>query len=269
MLKVFTVICFSVFSLFQTSFLYAFDFYDAGKCERQNYLNNSDIRSAIVIYEKHFWRGAESRLSYPGDDRFAAAIQNVKADFVVVDIESWEEGRWSQDAVQKYLQALSVMKRVRPALKVGFYGVVPKRNYFGAIKSVDGNEHRRWLASNDVGQKIADSVDILFPSLYTFYPDEDRWMLFAQRQVQEAKRLAPHKPVIAFIWPRYHESNYLLGGRYIGKHFLYHQLDVLSKIADGVIVWDKADDCKLSDVWRRDFYDYVVCKKSSLNGFCK
>lgn len=254
---------------FKTNVALAFDFYDSGKCERPSYLNDSGIRSAIVVYEKNIWKGAESRLNYPGDDRFVSAVQHVKAGFVVIDVESWEEGRWSQEQVQKYLQALSALKSARPELKVGFYGVVPKRNYYGAIRPLDGDEHKKWVASNDIGRKIADSVDILFPSLYTFYSDESQWKLFAQRQIQEARRLAPDKPVIAFIWPRYHESNRFLGGQYVGKRFFYNQLDVLSKLADGVIVWDKADNCELSDVWRRDLYRYVACKGSGVSDHCK
>ncbi|MDO9084545.1 MAG: hypothetical protein Q7U56_14825, partial [Humidesulfovibrio sp.] len=78
-------------------------------------------------------------------------------------------------------------------------------------------------------------VDIIFPSLYTFYDDPAGWKKYAIATIQEAKRYG--KPVYPFLWYQYHDSNKLLGGKPIPAAIWRMQLETCLKYADGVVIW--------------------------------
>jgi hypothetical protein len=60
---------------------------------------------------------------------------------------------------------------------------------------------------------------MFFSILYTFYADRQGWVAYAIAQISEARRKAKGKPVYAFIWPQYHESNQLLGGQFLDADY--------------------------------------------------
>jgi len=91
--------------------------------------------------------------------------------------------------------------------------------------------------ANNTFQPVANAVNVVYPSIYTFYTDQEGWKKYAIAQVAEARRLAPGKPVYAFIWPRYHESNKALNNQYIAADFWRFQLETLYQVADGVVIW--------------------------------
>jgi hypothetical protein len=68
------------------------------------------------------------------------------------------------------------------------------------------NDHLRGLVS---------SLDVSLPSLYTFYDYQPGWVTYAIANIMEARRMNPGKPVFAFLWPQYHDSNKELKGKYI------------------------------------------------------
>lgn len=248
---------------------FSFDYYDEGKCSRPFYLNNVGVKHVEILYEYNFWGGRQDRKIYPETEKIISALQRVATDLVVIDIEIWDSGKdYSEDVFNNYLVLASDIRKIRKDIQFGFYGVLPKRGFYEAISELNTPKRKNWIDSNDARKPLAAAVDVLFPSLYTFYPDRARWITFAENQLKEAKRLAGNKKVIAFVWPRYHESNRILGGRYIGKEFFFAQLSFLQSHADGVIVWDKSDDCDLSERWRKDLYHYLICGKSEATEAC-
>jgi hypothetical protein len=156
------------------------------------------------------------------------------------DIEHWplEDEAYVETAVENYLTVTDWVKQASPAeQKFGFYGMVPIRDYHRALDGPDHPDYREWQAENDRISAFADAVDILFPSLYTFYNEPEDWLVYAKAQIDESRRLAPDKPVIGFIWPVYHQSNKWLGGDPIEPEFWRLQLDFLHEHADGLIIW--------------------------------
>jgi len=93
-----------------------------------------------------------------------------------------------------------------------------------------------WQAANDVVAPLVDSVDALFPSLYTFYDDQKRLGDIRAANVAEARRLAKGKPVYAFISMTYHDSSPTLAGQLIPRDYWQRQLRVLNQVADGVVI---------------------------------
>lgn len=249
--------------------LFAFDYYDAGKCVRTQGSGSSQVKPLSILYEHNFWGGRDDRNAYPTKSKVAEGASKLRPGLAVIDIEVWDDNENAQDeAARKYVKLVGDIKEIRKDVQVGFYGVVPKRNYYGAIAGTGSSERKKWVKSNDTMKGVADAADVILPSLYTFYPDQARWTVFAENQLKEARRLSGNKPVIAFIWPRYHESNRVLGGNYIGKRFFISQLDFLSKNADGVVVWDKSDNCILSEAWRKELDLFAACRSSDPAASC-
>jgi hypothetical protein len=139
--------------------------------------------------------------------------------------------------VNKYLTLLSRVRQVGFQGPIGYYGVAPIRDYWRATALPDSQPYRAWQSENDQLQPLADAVDVLFPSIYTFYDDQDGWTRYAIANLSEARRLARGKPVYAFLWPQFHESNKTLGGKLIPGKFWASQLQTVAQYADGVVIW--------------------------------
>ena len=142
-----------------------------------------------------------------------------------------------QSTVDKLLSVLSWVKSEAPGVPFGIYGTVPVQDYWRAIRDSASTEFQSWQQDNDQLERISDQVDALFPSLYTFYADRKGWVTYAIAQITEAKRKAKGKPVYAFLWPQYHESNRLLGLRPLDPDYWELELNTVHQHADGVVIW--------------------------------
>ena len=155
---------------------------------------------------------------------------------LVLDQEDWpNQGTTAvvTASVSKYLTLLSLVRQVGIQAPVGYYGVPPITDYWRAIGLPSSQPYLAWQSENDLLQPVADAVDVLFPSLYTFYTDQTGWRRFAIANLSESRRLARGKPVYAFIWPQYHDANMQL----IPKQFWALELQTVAQYADGVVIW--------------------------------
>lgn len=191
-----------------------------------------------MVYAQEIWAGAESR-DNPNTAKIAeVAGKIVPGSLVCVDIEHWSvTGRTSavKESIAKYATVMSVMKWNSPTVKAGFYGVLPIRDYWRAIGSKGKKGFDEWRRQNLKIRQLADSVDVVFPSLYTLYADQSGWEEYAIRNLQEARKYG--KPVYAFLWPQYHDMNKQLKGQYIPVDFWRLQLETCRKYADGIVIW--------------------------------
>jgi len=199
-------------------------------------LSSTGIRPIALVYSK--------KEMFAGD-KFdeaawsAAVTQHASATSpVVLDIEEWQVSGLPKNQasanVSKYLRALELARMAAPKVKIGYYGLVPERNYWAPVKK-DRNALRDWSETNRALRPVADKVDFLFPSLYTFYDDPAGWETYAKEMLQEARKFK--MPVYAFIWPEFHDSNKELGGHAIPAKFWAKQLELCRRYADGVVIW--------------------------------
>lgn len=128
-------------------------------------------------------------------------------------------------------------KEAAPLLDVGYYGAPPLRDYWKSLSNPGSREWASFAAANDQLNPLADAVDILFPSAYTFYTDRGGWVRYAYAQIAEARRLSKGKPVYVFIMPQYHDSNPSIKGAYLPIDFWRLQLQMAKTYADGVVIW--------------------------------
>ena len=163
-----------------------------------------------------------------------------KGHAVVLNIEHWPLNGSPdsvRDSLTKYMTVLDWFKKAAPGHSVGYYGVPPLRDYWRAIEDTSSRERQSWMEENDQLRSLAGAVDVLFPSLYTFYPDQAGWKKYAIAQIVEARRYGGGKPVYVFLWPQYHDSNRILGGRYLPADYWLLELETAKEYADGIVIW--------------------------------
>jgi hypothetical protein len=162
------------------------------------------IRPITLVYAAKFgpdWYKQADRLPDLPAVQAAAREAQQKGNVAVLDIEHWPL-KGSPDAVRdsltKYVTVLDWFRKAAPGLPVGYYGAPPIRDYWRAITDTSSQERQSWTAENDQIRALAGAVDVLYPSLYTFYPDQAGWKKYAIAQIEERGE-SRRKPVYVFF----------------------------------------------------------------------
>ena len=160
------------------------------------------------------------------DDDWNAATPPVK-------VTDADRGR----AIDEMISIADWAHEANPDLTIGYYGVLPQREYWALVLPNYMRARLNKLQQrNDQFKALADHVDVLYPSLYTFYNKPEEWKVYAKGMIEEARKY--NKPAYAFIWPIYHPSNKALGGQFIGGDYWRLQLETIYELGyDGVVIW--------------------------------
>lgn len=198
------------------------------------------VDSIGIIYGNQLWPEGADRTN-PDIDFIREVVSEVaqKHDIIVINVEHWPlhnaEGDELRANVQKYV---SLMRAANEAAgddaRVGLYSMLPVRNYWAPV----GNKEEKrvaWTQRNAELAEIAEHVDVIFPSLYTFYDNQRGWRIYARANIAEAQRYG--KPVIPFVMPTFHESG-KLGGQRIPGDYWRMQLELTLSNCGGVVIWD-------------------------------
>jgi hypothetical protein len=200
------------------------------------------VQRINIVYGGRFWDRGQNKSDLPDETRVRRLARDARlaGDIAVIDIEHWptrEKFGSVEEGLFKYLTVLRWFQEEAPGLRVGYYGVPPIRDYWRAIEGSSSAKFVAWRGENELLGPLASQVDILYPSIYTFYADRKAWVRYAIAQIEEARRYNPDKPVFAFLWPQFHNSNRLLGGRFLPADFWRVQLETVYRYADGVVIW--------------------------------
>lgn len=200
-----------------------------------------------VVYEGEMWKAGQDFKGITDQamiQKTASSLLMVPGGRIALNIETWPLTGPSltvNNSLAKCLQTLTWFRTYAPKLKIGYYAFPPLGDYWRAINGLGPTSKAAWQKDNDNIQSLANSVDIFYPSLYTFYTDKNQWVQFAIAQITEARRLAKGKPVYPFIWPQYHDSNPVIGLKFIPDDYWKLELDTIRKYADGVVIWGGYD----------------------------
>jgi hypothetical protein len=132
-------------------------------------------------------------------------------------------------------------KEADPARPVGLYGAQPfRRDYHGIAgkdaKQIDGTH----VSDAAMWKHIDPFVDFYVSSVYVFYDDPGSFYYIASNVEENHKRTRQFgkKPVYAYVWFRYHESNKKLMNQELADEYL-EAMAVLPYFsgAKGVVVW--------------------------------
>ena len=193
----------------------------------------------------HFWEKGKTRDNVPLKRNISTYLSNISIeDLVVVNVEHWSLNNISDmvENIPKYNRTFKLIKDIVGDKKVGIYSMFPQRNYWASQKFPPNQKYTDWQKKNNELADIVVDADIVMPSLYTFYPGKRGWVRYAKTHIKESRRLFPNKPVYVFLWPQYHYSNLLHGGKYIDGEFWRLQLQTAYQNADGIIIWGGWDD---------------------------
>jgi hypothetical protein len=228
------------------------------------------LKDIVVAYESSLWPSGASRSSPNTSyilNTYIPKIRSKNPDVVVIDIETWKlEPTMTSSQVttniNKFKTVISAFRRGLPNAKIGLYMGVPYRNWLApcgdpgkrAARTTSWHNHTLRL------RPLADAVDIIFPSLYTFYGDTaavNCWPAYAQANIKEARTYG--KPVWAFLWMKYHTT-----GAWIPRSFWRKQLETVYTYADGVVIWSRSENSSAwswSAPWWLETKDFLADKQ--------
>ena len=245
-LKVLSVALFSLWSLSSAPLVAApakkcIKVYESTLYSRKPDMKQYGILTATTFNPLLWWDSHESRDRLTTSERLERWFQSrAVQDVLVLDLEQWPITGDDNTVRTTVSQMIELLRRIRRAglkVPVGYYGVMPNRDYWRAIRGDYSNGYRAWQRENDRFQDLASEVDAIFPSLYAFYDDVDKWRVYAIENIREAKRLGQGKPVYPFLWPEFHDSNKKLAGQFVPKEFWKAELDTVAEHADGLVIW--------------------------------
>jgi len=228
-----------------------FPVYDALVYKNKPDLSKYGLSTIRLVYADELWNkltkdghliNAYIKPEEPDPERIAEVAKEFKPDMVVcIDIEHWSVKGNQKDterSILKFNQVTSIVRNNSPKVTFGYYGGFPITEWWTAIGGAGKMKFLEWQASNNKLTKIAENVDIVFPSLYAYYPDQKNWEKFAIEIIKESKKYK--KKVFVFLWPRYQLVGQVNGndtGQYIPIDFWRMQLEVSKKYADGIVIW--------------------------------
>ncbi len=215
-----------------------FQFFDATLFSDKPDLSVYGIRPLRVVYEQEILGRGSPPDRLPDTEAIRRALSRTGPTTIVcLDIErSFGKNKARISEVEGYY--LEIIRRFRvidSGRQFGLYGIPPVRDYWRALEGPGSDGFRAWRRENSAFTRLGAAVDIVFPSLYTFYRDSDGWRRYAKAQIDMARLYG--KPVYVFLWPVYHGSNRHLGGRYIGDAYWRMELETAYRLADGLVIW--------------------------------
>ncbi len=240
--------------------------------EAMDYFNKPDcsvygIVPISLIYPDRFgppnwYNHANGPLPDMASVQAVAREAQLKGYPVSLDIEHWElQGTTTtvQSSLTKYMTVLQWFQAAAPGLPVGYYGPPPIIDYGRALRTPSDPLYLSWMAENDQILPLANRVNLLFPSIYTFSADQVKWKKYAIAQVSEARRLAPGKPVYVYLWPQYHESAtpVSLVHTYLPADYWLLQLETARQYADGIVLWGNASPWVDNLPWWQVMKDFM------------
>lgn len=179
------------------------------------------------------------------------AVPNANEDAIVyIDLESPYLDHLINDSITSdsfkkslrfFIDVIQFAKKMRPNSKWGYY-YLPFATYWDR-SSVFYDKHLKI-------KELIECCDVLFPSLYTFYEEKTKdWKneneKYIKYNIENFIKIRQYynKPVLVFVWHRYHNSNPNVGMKLIPKKIFQKQIKLIinsifehQKI-DGIVWW--------------------------------
>jgi hypothetical protein len=197
------------------------------------------LRPITVLYHTNLW-GPNEPDDRPDMERVRTLAMQAwrRGHLVCIDIEHWPlydvpDGE-RQVSIDKLVTVADAMHAAAPGLRIGYYSLLPRRDYWAPVGK-DRSKEVAWKKHNVKMRELAERVDVVFPSLYTFYEDREGWVKYAEANIAEARKYG--KQVYVFLWPWYHHSSKDTPGKMIPADYWRLQLDTCRRLADGVVIW--------------------------------
>jgi len=105
--------------------------------------------------------------------------------------------------LEQMLRMVNIAKKERPNVEWSVYNI-PYSTYYDKTEN--------WLLQAEKLKKLLETVDVLTPALYDFYPDttrftDDRTYIIDNLKIALEAAKQYNKPVMPYIWHRWHDGN--------------------------------------------------------------
>jgi hypothetical protein len=225
----------------------SFTIYDATLYSGKPTLSKYGIDAIDVIYDGNVYSKGGNTDALPTQTQIDNSLKHLttKDALVVLDFEGWHIQGHSSDPDlmksngEKYYRLLQMYKKSNPNRKYGFFGVLPPGNFTASLASVDSRQFEHWQDDNLRLLPLAESIDAAFPEAYTYTSSKDDWLNSLQMHLLQLRKIYSG-PVYVFIWPQYFDhapATEDLRLKYIPAGFWRFQLEQLSQLVDGAIIW--------------------------------
>ncbi|QPK62724.1 hypothetical protein IVG45_18080 [Methylomonas sp. LL1] len=264
-------------------FFFLFSFSNAHSAEKLIYdgtlyikkpdLEKCGFLSTYTVYE-HFVFDIKdakkrSKEQLPNIDLIREQIQASKNnELIILDIESWPVTFYRRHksvidiSKHNYLTTLQHFREEGPNKKFGYFGVVPTHSPKALVSNDGEPQYEEMQEDNDNLNELANEVDVIFPIGYTFSRNVEDWKKAVATQINEARRLAPQKKVIVYLWPQYADYGLIdksLKLKWIEASFWRTQIEFSLANADGIIVWGGWNGKKMP--WNRNASWWKILKE--------
>jgi len=208
--------------------------------DNMHYRGKPDLTSqgfipSSVIYEQKAWKEMIAAGQMPNEAEFKALVRTNctnRPGPVVIDIEYVylsQRKDTTDDQVRFHFKLFTTLAHwaheAAPGHLVGYYG-------HGLFPEEPGREYAAET------RELLKSLDAFFPSLYVHGTQTpEQWRQKLELLLQQARQIAPEKPVYPYVWGQYHE-----GGphalEFVSAEYEQFQLDNCMKYgADGLVYW--------------------------------
>lgn len=195
----------------------------------------------IHVMSLNIWAPNAARSGPPDPALVRAYVDNLPKDGapIVLDYEEYvmiDSAARARAGVASLSGIMAAFRKAAPDRMLGYYGYLPLGDYWRAVEKRNSAKFLSLQRDNNRVAPLAKGVDALFPSLYTFYPDQDGWVKRSTALICEARRLST-KPVYVFLWPDYHGNGRYVNTRNIPADYWRLQLETARAQADGIVIW--------------------------------
>jgi hypothetical protein len=182
-------------------------------------------------------------LLYPNRDSFGYLVLDIE-NKVVKDFKKYPLNDYRYiDAFSKLKELISLVKELRPNLKISLYGL-PYRVYFSS--------QNKWNDQRKLDPLLS-MCDFIAPSLYILYPNKEKGSnaneSYLKQNLKNAlvfgKRL--DKPVLPFVWYAVSPGNSRFGGEVLEKQEMVNEIELIRNFiwegikVEGVIWWEPSE----------------------------
>lgn len=215
--------------------------FDATRYLHKSKSNEVFFPLIVILYEKKLLPYGSDRIDIDHLRKLAYSLPKSSVPYIL-DIESWKCGKDVDDltastSIDKYILVIDTMKKARPDLKFGYFGIIPVK---APIVETILSEQRtkEWKHALERTHRLISHVDVVCPEGYTYFNNQEAWTRYMNMVIKEAKTYG--KPIYPFLWPEFMNST-PLKGKFIPSNFWRYQLDFVYKNCDGIIIWGGRD----------------------------
>lgn len=220
----------------------------------ENYIRNNNLEKVVCVNDAQFFGkepytydkkllAKEIERVLPNANEKGIAFIDLEGDYLDNIMNMGTQIESFQKSLKLYVDVIKFAKKIRPNVKWGYY-YIPYTVYWNRTPDFYGKLKKI--------EPLIKECDVFFPSLYNFYEDKDLAVENKKYVIENTKEMIKvgqyyKKPVLVFVWHRYHPSNEKLAEELLPeKVFLKHIERIVStsyqgKKVDGIIWWG-ADD---------------------------